>query len=234
MRMLAGLAAVAAVALSVGVQSSQATTITFTNITNNSDVDVAGQLSVEVASAFVKGAEGASFTFFNAVGTYSSITAVYFDDSIPLLGDALVDQLNTSAGVSFSEGATPPVLPGGNGSPHNFDVTGSADSDTPHPVTNGVDHPTESLRIVFALLSGFDFDDLIAALLSGDFRIGMHVQAIAGITTGSDSDSFLNNPINPVPLPAGLILFLSGLAGAGFLGRHKAKRGGLLPADAGM
>lgn len=227
MRRFAGLAAVAAVALSIGAQSSHALTFSFTNITTNSDVDVAGQLSVEVASAFVKGAAGAAFTFFNAVGTYnySSITAVYFDDAIPLLGDAMVDQLNTSAGVTFSEGATPPVLPGGNGSPHNFNVTGSADSDSPHPVTNGVDHATESLTIVFALLTGFDFDDLIAALLSGDFRIGMHVQAIAGTTRGSDSDSFLNGPpIDSVPLPAGILLFLTGLAGAGFLGRYRARQ----------
>lgn len=228
MRTLASLAAVAAVmsGLSVGADSSRAETVNFTNITNNSDVDVAGQFSVEVASAFVKGAAGASFTFFNAVGaTYSSITAVYFDDSIPLLDDAIVDGPNTSAGVTFSVGATPPVLPGGNGSPYFFDVTDSADSDSPHPVTNGVDHASEYLTIVFALLSGFDFDDLLAALTNGDLRIGLHVQAIAGTTRGSDSDSFLNTPpINPIPLPAGLVLFLSGLAGVGFLGRYKAKR----------
>jgi hypothetical protein len=28
----------------------------------------------------------------------------------------------------------------------------------------------------------------------------------------------------PIPLPAGLLLFLSGLAGVGFLGRYKARR----------
>lgn len=30
--------------------------------------------------------------------------------------------------------------------------------------------------------------------------------------------------VAPIPLPAGLLLFLSGLAGVGFLGRYKAKR----------
>ena len=157
MRRFVSFAAVAAVAIGISAAPDvQAATFNFTNITNNSDVDVAAQLSVEVAEAFVKGAAGASFTFFNSVDpTYASITAVYFDDSTPLLGDAIVDQVNTTAGVSFSEGATPPVLPGGNGSPHNFNVTGSADSDSPHPVTNGVDNVTESLTIIFALLSGW-------------------------------------------------------------------------------
>lgn len=227
MRRFVSFAAVAAVALGLSAAPDvQAATFNFTNITNNSGVDVAGQLTVEVAEAFVKGASGASFTFFNSVDpTYASITAVYFDDSIPLLGDAIVDQVNTTAGVSFSEGATPPVLPGGNGSPHNFNVTGSADSDSPHPVTNGVDNATESLTIIFALLSGFTFDDLLTALGTGDFRIGLHVQAIAGTTLGSDSDSFLNTPpIDTVPLPAGLVLLLTGLAGAGALGRYKARQ----------
>ena len=59
MRKFVGLAAVA-VALSIGAPSSHALTLDFNNITANSDVDVAGQLSVEVASAFVKGAAGAS------------------------------------------------------------------------------------------------------------------------------------------------------------------------------
>lgn len=227
MRRFVSFAAVAAVGMGLSAAPDvQAATFNFTNITNNSDVDVAAQLSVEVTEAFVKGAAGASFTFFNSVDpTYASITAVYFDDSIPLLGDAIVDQVNTTAGVSFSEGATPPVLPGGNGSPHNFNVTGSADSDSPHPVTNGIDNVTESLTIIFALLSGFTFDDLLTALDTGDFRIGLHVQAIAGTTLGSDSDSFLNTPpIDTVPLPAGLVLLLTGLAGAGALGRYKARQ----------
>jgi hypothetical protein len=227
MRRFVSVAAVAAVAVGLSAAPDvQAATFNFTNITNNSDVDVAAQLTVEVTEAFVKGAAGASFTFFNSVDpTYASITAVYFDDSIPLLGEAMVDQVNTTAGVSFTEGATPPVLPGGNGSPYNFNVTGSADSDSPHPVTNGVDNATESLTIIFALLGGFDFDDLLAALLNGDFRIGMHVQAIAGTTFGTDSDSFLNTtPIDPVPLPAGLVLLLTGSAGAGVLGRYKVRR----------
>ena len=41
----------------------------------------------------------------------------------------------------------------------------------------------------------------------------------------SDS-AFLSVRVSAVPIPAGLLLFLSGLAGIGFLGRYKAKRNG--------
>jgi hypothetical protein len=58
MRKYVGPAAVA-VALPIGAPSFPALTLDFKTITANSDVDVAGQLSVEVASAFVKGAAGA-------------------------------------------------------------------------------------------------------------------------------------------------------------------------------
>jgi hypothetical protein len=64
-----------------------------------------------------------------------------------------------------------------------------------------------------------DFDSVIAALLSGDLRIGLHVQGLLG----GGSQSYISTP-TPVPLPAGLLLFLSGLAGVGFLGRYKARR----------
>jgi hypothetical protein len=220
MRMFVSLAAAAALAagLSIGAQTSQAITLSFFNISNNSGVDVAGQLS-----ALVEDVGGdASFTFFNDVGIDSSVTAVYFDDDVPLLGSATI----TSSGVgpsvtavNFSEGATPSNLPGG--AAHSFSATYSADSDTPPP-ENGINEATDWLTIVFDLLAGMSFTDVTAALMNGDLRIGMQVQSIAG-GGANDSDQFLNNPA-PIPLPAGLLLFLSGLVGIGFLGRYKAKR----------
>ncbi len=59
MRKYVGPAAVA-VAPSIGAPSFPALTLDSKDITANSDVDVAGRLSVEVASAFVEGAAGAS------------------------------------------------------------------------------------------------------------------------------------------------------------------------------
>ena len=200
--------------LSLGAESSQAVTLTFFNISNNSGqaAAVATQFSVEVE----QGADDtqASFTFLNNVGIAASITDVYFDDG-SLLGIA---SISSSSGVSFSEGASPPDLPGGE--PYSFDTSFSADSDPP-VAPNGVNSSTEWLTIVFNLVAGMTFTDTIAALISGELRLGMHVQAIG---TSGDSDGFINNPLDPVPLPAGLLLFLSGLAGIGSLGRFKAKR----------
>jgi hypothetical protein len=216
MRMFVSLAAAAVLAsgLSVGAQPAQAVTLSFFNISNNSGDadDLINQLSVEVT----EGADDtqASFTFLNNVGIASSITDVYFDDG-SLLGIATIIG---SAGVSFAEGASPPDLSGGN--PFSFDSTFSADS-TPPTAPNGVDSSSEFLTIVFNLIDGLTFTDTIAALLSGDLRIGLHVQAIG---LSGDSDAFINNPPPPIPLPAGLVLFLSGLAGVGFLGRYKSKR----------
>ncbi len=200
--------------LSLGAGSSQAVTLTFFHISDNSGqaAAVATQLTVEVE----QGADDteASFTFWNNVGIAASITDVYFDDG-SLLGIA---SISSSAGVSFSEGAAPPDLPGGNCC--SFDATFSADSNAP-VAPNGVNSSTEWLTIIFNLVGGMTFADTIAALISGDLRLGMHVQAIG---TSGDSDGFINNPLDPVPLPAGLLLFLSGLAGIGFLGRFKSKQ----------
>lgn len=206
--------------LSLGAESSRAVTLTFFTISNNSGIDVAGQLSVLVEDV----GGDASFTFFNNVGIGSSITAVYFDDDASLLGDATITSSGvgpSTTAVNFSEGATPPDLPGG--AAHSFSATYAADSDNPPPV-NGINEATDWLTIVFELLIGMSFTDVTDALLSGDLRIGLQVQSIAG-AGANDSDQFLNNPpIDPIPLPAGLLLFLSGLAGIGFLGRFKARR----------
>jgi hypothetical protein len=195
-------------------QNAQATTLTtllFSNITNNSDINVAGQLSVEVEDK----ESAVWFTFLNNVGIYSSINAVYFDDKIPLLGDATIVN---SAGVNFEADAKPVVLPGGVSGPHYFEVS---DSSWAKKTEDGVDHKDEYLTIIFELVAGMKFDNVFAALMSGDLRIGMHVRAIEG-AGDNDSDSFLN--VAPIPLPAGLVLFLSGLVGIGVLGRYKAKR----------
>ena len=59
MREFVGLAAVAVIQ-SNGAPGSHALTLDLNDITTNSDVDIAGRLVVEVASAFVRGTAGAS------------------------------------------------------------------------------------------------------------------------------------------------------------------------------
>ena len=169
----------------------------FGNITNNDVVDAGigeSQLFVDVSGDPLD--TQALFTFRNVGPLASSITDVYFEDGT-LLGIASID--NSDSGVSFSKEASPPDLPGGNAMLPPFNVTACflADSDPP-PVGNGV-NPGESLGILFNLVNGKTFTDVIAAINQGftgpivadqSLRIGIHVQGFVG----GGSESFIMTP----------------------------------------
>jgi hypothetical protein len=137
------------------------------------------------------------FEFFNLGNLASSITDVYFQDTAPksLAGIA---RIFNSSGTSFSEGATPPNLPGGN--PVGFVANFSADSNSRRPgvKANGVDNVGESLGVLFNLKPGFSnpmFTAILADLKSGSLRVGIHAQ---GFSDGG-SESFVNKAV-PEPL----------------------------------
>lgn len=88
-----------------------------------------------------------------------------------------------------------------------------ADADNPPPA-KGV-NPGETLGIFFALQGTQTYADVVNELASGQLRVGLHVQAF----DGGGSESFVNMP---VPVPAALWLFGSGLLGLiGFARRKK-------------
>ena len=126
-----------------------------------------------------------------------------------------------SAGVSFSLGASPGHLSGGNNASPAFVTTTELLMDSDSGPGGGVSgngiNPGEWLLVLATAFT--DFNSIITALMSGDLRIGLHLQALSD----GDSETYITNP-TPIPLPAGLLLFLSGLAGVGFLGRYKARR----------
>lgn len=184
----------------------------FYKITNNGSPDVGAQLTVEVSSA----AGGTvDFTFRNNVGVISSITDVYFDDGT-LLGIA---DITHSAGVTFSQGADPGDLPGGNGADPDFEATQgfTADSDGQGGGVkeNGVNASDEWLTINFTLKDGQTYNQTLLALADGSLRIGIHVQ---GFDDGG-SDSYVNNAI--VPLPGTAAMAGGGLFLAGAIGRRR-------------
>lgn len=201
--------------LAVYVPFASATFLSFDCITNNNSVSAAvgeSQLSVEVTE-MIDGK--VLFTFYN-VGTFAcSITDVYFDNGSPTetLGGlyALIDSDNGGdSGVSFSPNATPPNLPGAaNVSPVFATSAGlSADSDSPVSV-NGV-NTGETLGVVFSLISGKTFDSVLAAIASGDLRVGIHVQGF----DGGFSEAFVNIPDphnSMVPEPGTMSLLVAGL-----------------------
>jgi hypothetical protein len=190
----------------------------FDNITNNNATDAAigeKQLSMTVESF---GVNQVLFTFSNAGPFASSITDISFDDTNPYLLSFSGFKNNNTNGVSFKvDDGKSQVLPGGNGSPYNFIVDYSYDSNSkPGGVmTNGV-NPSESLGIIFNYANGSDYSSLLAALNNDTFRVGIHVQGFAS----GGSESFIDTPTTPEP---GTI-FLLGLGVAGLFGFRKKFR----------
>lgn len=205
-----------AAAFAGAATAAQAATFGFTNITNNNAGDAAigeAQFSLDVTDA---GGGLVDFTFVNAGPAQSTMATLYFDDAAGLI-DSIA--LNNVGGPVFSLGATPPVLPGGNGGPVFFTTDFGATA-SPPPPSNGVT-AGESYTITATLLAGFDFDDVIAALSVADIsealRVGVHAIAFAS----GGSESFITGDSAVIPLPAAGWLLLTGLAGLGFAAKRR-------------
>lgn len=162
---------------------ANATIISFSKITNNGPIDVAGQLSVDITSPAVG---EVLFKFMNAGPVDCFIGQIYFDDNNTRLSNMVVNtNPETTAGVSFHIGATPGNLPAGNSISPTFsaELSDGADNPAPH---NGV-NPTEMLGIKF---SG-SLSDVLGDIANGALRLGLHVQ---GIGATGNSDSFVSVP----------------------------------------
>ena len=171
-------------------------------------------LRVEVKDLGValSGYSQVAFKFTNA--STSSLTDVYFDDGT-LLGIASISDSGTT--VSFSEGAKPANLPGGNYLTPDFKTTKGFSADSNPPVSpNGVTSG-EWLTIIFDLQSGKNYQSVISALAlpngggTDDLRIGLHVQSF----TNGGSASFVN-VVTPIPEAKTYAMMLAGMGLIGF------------------
>lgn len=174
--------------------ASDARALAFGCITNNDAGDCAiaeSQITLDVVDA---GGGNVDVTISNSGGDDAVVAAVYFD------GDVLdsILSIGNGAGVEFSEGGSPPNLPGGNTVGFDADLLATADSPAPQ---NGVG-PGEALTITLAIAAGSDFDDVLAALASAELRVGIHVIAFES----GGSESLVN-----VPAPGAFGLLAVGL-----------------------
>lgn len=174
---------------------------------NNAANELAGenQLSVSV-SANETDAGLIAFRYENIGTEASSITDIYFEDEALGLFSG-IESIAGSAGVSFSEGARPGNLPGGNGAANFTTSYGlSADSDPPVEI-NGV-NPGEWVDLMLRLVESRTLADVTDALGSGALRTALHVQ---GFSNGG-GETFINLPDGesgvgvPAPEPVGIAL----------------------------
>ena len=164
------------------------------------------QLVLDVDTA---GAGQVAFDLSNTGPTFFSAAQVFFDDALGLLA-SLVSVIDGS-GVNFEAGGSPADLPGGTTIGFTADHHASATSPAPRRGVN----PGESVRIVFSLAVGTTLGDVLAALGSGELRVGVHAIGFAD----RGSRSFVSAP-GPVPEPGALGLL--GVAGLlAFARRHR-------------
>jgi len=150
-------------------------------------VSVAGGVTIEISN---KSTIGDPYI----TSTQPTVTKIFFEDRAGTLGND-VSIVGSTGVVSFdrNDGAN---LPGGNSIGFLVDTAFTA---TPPPTTNGLD-PGESVVFLF---SGSVYDALVASIVSGDFRIALHVQQIG--MNGEDSAAFVT-----VPEPGSALLGLLG------------------------
>ena len=187
--------------------AAHAQNYSFDCLTNNRAADCAvgeAQLGLQV----IDRVSSVDLRFTNTGSAASSITDIYFDwrsAGYALTAGAITD---SGIGVSFSWGASPGNLPGGNSI--GFSANLAADSNTPtQPM--GV-NPGEWVNLNFA----GSYASLVAGLNTEQLRLGVHVQGFYG----GGSESFV---VTPVPEPEIYAMLLAGMALMGFAARRRQR-----------
>ena len=210
-------AVVVAGALALMAGASAAATIGFERITSNSPIDGSSQLqgnasdhgaTVQIVFEVLAGAQGGA-----------NITEIYFSDLLGLFTSplSLSNYVAHTGNVVFEFGGnnTPPELPGANGADPAFVTTAGLVAEASGNNATGIT-VGESLTISLNFAVDFDFNDFLAALENGDFRVGLHVRSLAD----GQSDAFVSEPA-AVPVPAAGFLLIGALGGLAALRRRR-------------
>jgi hypothetical protein len=180
-----------------GMAQAQATTGSFDCITDNSTASCS-----QGESTLSWDWDGTSlFRIFNAVGG-GYVSEVYFDLGAGM--DASFNLAASSSGVSFTDGARPRRLPGGNA----VGFTSDEGFDSNNGRREGINGGEHAAFMVTGTGGSFGF------------MSGLHVRSL----TGGESESFVTEttPITPpIPEPSTYALMLAGLGVIGFVARRR-------------
>ena len=143
------------------------------------------------------------------------IDGIYFYDGV-LFDLAAIEA--SSAGVSFSEGASPGHLPGDGAFKLTYGVEVIGDADADPGGGNGID-PGEWISLLYTLQTGATFGEVITGLDGHTIVVGLKAQ---GFPYGDnlDSEAFYNN--GKVPAPGAIVLGSIGIGLVGWLRRRRS------------
>ena len=147
--------------------------------------------------------------FSNNAGVPSSITDIYFDEAENAPFSFIKYHAAPGAAVDFHRQVALADLSGASVIGFFADYSSASSVRKSGAVGKGVNSADEWIVFLGSWANAVNFDGLLVALASNDFRNGLYIQAAGG----QEVSAPYVNQLNPVPLPAAAWLFASALFG---------------------